>query len=117
MIQQIIVLSVILLALFLFIQAKLRYDIVAMIALLIVTLTGIVSPNDAFNGFSHPAVITVAAILVVSKGLMNVGAMDSVTLYVNKLKGGIGIKLLSLMSITAFLSSFMNNLALFLNHY
>lgn len=109
MIQQIIVLSVILLALFLFIQAKIRYDIVAMIALLIVTLTGIVSPNDAFNGFSHPAVITVAAILVVSKGLMNVGAMDSITLYVNKLKGGIGIKLLSLMGITAFLSSFMNN--------
>ncbi len=109
MIQQIIVLSVILLALFLFIQAKIRYDIVAMIALLIVTLTGIVAPNDAFNGFSHPAVITVAAILVVSKGLMNVGAMDSITLYVNKLKGGIGIKLLSLMGITAFLSSFMNN--------
>lgn len=109
MIQQIIVLGVIFLALILFIQARIRYDIVAMIALLIVTITGIVSPNDAFNGFSHPAVITVAAILVVSKGLMNVGAMDSITLYVNKLKGGIGIKLLSLMGITAFLSSFMNN--------
>lgn len=109
MIDQIIVISVIFLALFLFIQAKIRYDIVAMIALLIITLTGIVSPTDAFTGFSHPAVITVAAILVVSKGLMNVGAMDSVTVYVNKLKGGISIKLLSLMGITAFLSSFMNN--------
>lgn len=109
MIQQAIVLIVILLSLFLFIQAKVRYDLVAMIALLIVTLTGIVQPENAFNGFAHPAVITVAAILVVSRGLKNVGAMDPVTRYVNKLKGGINYKLFVLMGITAFFSSFMNN--------
>ena len=109
MIQQAIVLIVILLSLFLFIQARIRYDLVAMIALLIVTLTGIVSPDRAFIGFAHPAVITVAAILVVSRGLQNVGAMDPVTQYVNKLNGSINFKLLVLMGITAFFSSFMNN--------
>ena len=78
MVQQTIVLIVILLSLFLFIQARIRYDLVAMIALLIVTITGIVKPEHAFIGFAHPAVITVAAILVVSRGLQNVGAMDPV---------------------------------------
>lgn len=109
MIDQIIVLTVIIISLILFVQSKIRYDIVAMIALLIVTLTGIVPGEEAFNGFSHPAIITVAAILVVSRGLLNVGAMDPVTALVNKLKGGIQIKLIVLMGITAFFSSFMNN--------
>lgn len=109
MLDQAIVLIVILLSLFLFIQARIRYDLVAMIALLIVTITGIVKPDQAFTGFAHPAVITVAAILVVSRGLQNVGAMDPVTHYVNTLKGGINFKLLILMGITAFFSSFMNN--------
>ncbi|GAB6108896.1 SLC13 family permease [Fusibacter bizertensis] len=109
MFDQIIVLSVILLSLTLFIQAKLRYDLVALIALLIITLTGIVPADEAFVGFSHPAVITVIAVLVVSRGLINVGAMEPVTALVNGLKGGIVTKLLILMGITAFFSSFMNN--------
>ena len=109
MFDQFIVLSVILLSLTLFIQAKLRYDLVALIALLIITLTGIVPADEAFAGFSHPAVITVIAVLVVSRGLINVGAMEPVTALVNGLKGGIVAKLLILMGITAFFSSFMNN--------
>ncbi len=109
MIDQAIVIAVIGVALILFVQAKLRYDIIAMLALLVITLTGITPADKAFSGFSHPAIITVAAVLVVSRGLLNVGAMDPVTDLVNKLKGGIQIKLLLLMGITAFFSSFMNN--------
>ena len=109
MIEQAIVISVIVVSLILFVQAKLRYDIVAMLALLVITLTGITPAESAFSGFAHPAIITVAAVLVVSRGLLNVGAMDPITDLVNKLKGGIEIKLLLLMGVTAFFSSFMNN--------
>ena len=109
MIEQVIVIAVIIVSLILFVQAKLRYDVVAMLALLVITLTGITPAESAFSGFAHPAIITVAAVLVVSRGLLNVGAMDPVTDLVNKLKGGIEIKLLLLMGITAFFSSFMNN--------
>jgi di/tricarboxylate transporter len=109
MIEQAIVITVIVVSLILFVQAKLRYDIVAMLALLVITLTGITPAESAFSGFAHPAIITVAAVLVVSRGLLNVGAMDPITDLVNKLKGGIEIKLLLLMGITAFFSSFMNN--------
>ena len=107
--HQIVVLCVILSSLVLFVTNKIRYDIVALIALLVLTLTGIVLPDQAFSGFSHPAVITVAAILVVSKGLLNVGAMDPLNTWVMKLKGGINTKLMLLMGVTAFFSSFMNN--------
>lgn len=109
MFDQIIVLFVILLSLTLFIEAKLRYDLVALIALLTITLSGIVSAEDAFVGFSHPAVITVVAVLVVSRGLINAGAMEPVTALVSSLSGGIVTKLMVLMGITAFFSSFMNN--------
>lgn len=107
--QQLVILCVILSSLILFVTNKIRYDIVALIALLVLTLTGIVLPEQAFSGFSHPAVITVAAILVVSKGLLNVGAMDPLNTWVMKLKGGINVKLMLLMGVTAFFSSFMNN--------
>jgi len=109
MVEQVIVIAVIIVSLILFVQAKLRYDVVAMLALLVITLTGITPAESAFSGFAHPAIITVAAVLVVSRGLLNVGAMNPVTDLVNKLKGGIEIKLLLLMGITAFFSSFMNN--------
>jgi len=109
MFGQLIIYGVIIGALILFVQAKMRYDLVAMIALLVITLTGIVSPTDAFSGFAHPAVITVAAILIVSRGLLNVGAMDPMTHKMNQMKGGIRTKLLVLMAVTAFFSSFMNN--------
>ncbi|MDH8677049.1 SLC13 family permease [Fusibacter bizertensis] len=109
MFDQIIVIFVILLSLTLFIEAKLRYDLVALIALLMITLSGIVSAEDAFVGFSHPAVITVVAVLVVSRGLINAGAMEPVTALVSSLSGGIVTKLMVLMGITAFFSSFMNN--------
>lgn len=109
MIPQLIVFATIIFALLFFINGRVRYDIVAVIALLIVTLAGIVSPNDAFLGFGHPAVITVAAILVVSKGLLNAGAVDTLTVWLNPSGKGISIQIARLMILTAVLSSFMNN--------
>ena len=45
-------------------------------ALLVCVVTGLVPGNEAFSGFSHPAVITVACVLVLAFGLFNSGAMD-----------------------------------------
>lgn len=109
MIQQIIVFGVILSSLVLFIQGKIRYDFVGLGALLILTLTGIVSADKAFQGFGHPAVITVAAILVVTKALLKSGVLDQVVSILNKSGRGISVKIAALMIMTAVLSSFMNN--------
>jgi len=109
MVDQLLVIGIILLALLLFVWSKWRYDIVALIALMLSILVGIITPENAFVGFSHPAIITVAAVLVVSRSLINVGAMDPFTKLVNQLNGGIHRKIMLLMGITAFFSCFMNN--------
>ena len=55
-------------ALILFGTEKLRVDVVALLVLLTVALTGLVGPEEAFSGFSNPAVITVWAVYIVSGG-------------------------------------------------
>ena len=72
--DQIASVSVLALALVLFAWGKLRYDIVALSALLAGIILGIVPGGQAFVGFGHPAVITVAAVLILSRGLGESGA-------------------------------------------
>ena len=55
-----ILFGVLLLTLVMFAAGRIRYDIVALAALIVLTVVGIVPPSEAFLGFSHPAVITVA---------------------------------------------------------
>lgn len=115
--EQIIVFGVLILVLALFIWGRLRYDIVALLALMAVTITGIIPGEEAFTGFGHPAVITVAAVLVVSRGLMKSGVVDELV----KKFAGIGdrpvVHVASLTALAAVASGFMNNvgsLALFM---
>lgn len=109
MTQQFIVFSVILVMLIIFIDGRLRYDFVSLAAVIILALTGVIKPEKVFLGFSHPAVITVASVLVISSALIKVGVMDHVTNIMNKGEHGISVKILFLTLITAFLSAFMNN--------
>jgi di/tricarboxylate transporter len=108
-IEQWIVFGTLALTLFLFINGRWRYDVVALMALGVVTVTGIVPAERAFLGFSNPAVITVAAVLVLSKGLQNSGLVELIGQWLAGIKGGITLQLLALTSIVAFLSAFMNN--------
>jgi di/tricarboxylate transporter len=108
-IEQWVIFSTLLLTMVLFITGRWRYDIVALIALLIVTLSGLVPVNRAFNGFSNPAVITVAAVLVLSRGLQNSGIVEWIGTRLDRLNGGVSIQLAVLTSIVALLSAFMNN--------
>jgi di/tricarboxylate transporter len=58
------------------IWGKWRYDLVAFVALLAALLTGIVPTEQAFSGFGHPAVVIIALVLIVSRGLSNSGAIE-----------------------------------------
>lgn len=106
---QIIVFIVIAVTLISFIYGKLRYDFIALLGLIVLTITGVVSPEDSFVGFSHPAVITVASVLVISSALIKTGVVDRLVLLINKGSDKIYVKIMSLMVITAVLSGFMNN--------
>jgi len=88
-----------------------RYDLVAFVALLGALLTGIVPTDLAFSGFGHPAVVIIALVLIVSRGLSNSGAIELLARYVvsgsRKLAAHIGI----MASLAAVLSALMNNVA------
>lgn len=107
--EQWIIFGTLFLTLVLFIVGRWRYDVVALLALLIVTLTGLIPIEQAFVGFSNPAVVTVAAVLVLSRGLQNSGIVSLIGDWLSQLKGGITIQLAALTSIVALLSAFMNN--------
>lgn len=95
--------------LILFVWGRWRYDVVAIFALLAVTLTGLVPMADAFAGFAHPAVITVAAVLVISRGLQNAGLVELVVKAIGPLRGRENLQLAAQCIVIAILSSFMNN--------
>ncbi len=80
---QLIAFAIILASLILFAWGRWRYDIVAMGALVVAVICGIVPSETAFSGFSDPAVITVAAVLILSQSLQRSGA-------INLLAGSIG---------------------------
>jgi di/tricarboxylate transporter len=97
------------LTLVLFVTEWVRYDIVALLALLAVIFTGLIPNSRVFSGFSNSAVITVAAVLVLSRGLQNSGLVESIGEQLVKVKGGTIIQIGLLTSLVAVLSTFMNN--------
>src|SRR4030067_99918 len=80
-------LSIILGALVLFGTDKVRVDLVALLVLLTTGLTGLVSPKEAFAGFSNSAVITVWAVYIVSGGLFKTGVAESLGNFILRLAG------------------------------
>lgn len=107
--HQIIILLVLAAALLLFITERWRYDIVALMALLAVTLSGIVPADKAFSGFGHAAVITVAAVLVVGRALQNSGLVDLLASWVLRVGDRPTLQVIALTGFVASLSAFMNN--------
>ncbi len=95
----------------LFAWGRWRYDVVSFSALMVCVLIGLVPSEVAFTGFSHPAVITVAAVLIVSRGLAASGAIDRIAHIVvppmKNLAGQIGV----MSGFAAVLSAVMNNVA------
>jgi di/tricarboxylate transporter len=106
---QLIVFSVLAAALVLFVWNRWRYDVVALLALLVVALTGLVPPEEVFAGFGHPAVVTVAAVLVLSRGLINAGAVGMLARQLNRVGNRLTVQVATLTGIVAISSGIMNN--------
>ena len=88
-----------------------RYDLVAFSALLVAVVSGVVPVKDAFTGFGHPAVVVIALVLIISRGLSNSGAIEILSRYLldgaRKLGAHIGV----MAGFAAALSAVMNNVA------
>lgn len=106
---QVLVLAILGATMALFLWGRWRHDMVAMGALLACVLGGLVAPAGAFAGFGHPAVVTVACVLVLSQGLQASGAVDALTRRVLPAGAGPTLSILALTVLAAVLSAFMNN--------
>jgi di/tricarboxylate transporter len=111
MTDQSIVFTLIVLIFIFFIWNKVRYDLVAFAALVIASVLGVVSKEQVFDGFGHPAVIIVALVLVISRGLIYSGAVEIITKQASKFVSGIQSHIAVMGSVSALLSSVINNIA------
>ena len=103
-------LAIILMALILFATEKLRVDLVALLVLLAVSITGLVSKEQVFLGFANSAVITIWAVYIVSGGLFKTGVADKLGSFILRLSGSSEPRLIVVIMLTCgFMSAFMNN--------
>ncbi|GAB3336419.1 SLC13 family permease [Marivirga atlantica] len=108
--QVIITLVVIVGAIFLFISEKFSVDIIALLIIISLVVSGVISPEEGIAGFSNKATITVAFMFVMSAALLKTGALQYVAyklsaLFQHNFKLGLGL----MMLLIALISAFINN--------
>ena len=106
---QSIIMLILLVTIGMFLWGRWRHDMVALGAMLACVFTGLIEAQSAFNGFGHPAVITVACVLVLSRALQSSGAVDVLTRLVLPANAGPTLSIAALTVLAALLSGFMNN--------
>ncbi|MEZ5842128.1 MAG: SLC13 family permease [Hyphomicrobiaceae bacterium] len=107
---QIAIIVILVVMMGLFIWGRWRHDLVALAALLATIAAGLVPAKDAFQGFGHPAVITVACVLVLSSALQATGAIDAIARHILPEKAGPAVAIGALSGFAALMSGFMNNI-------
>jgi di/tricarboxylate transporter len=107
-----LVLAVLLGAAILFVTDLLRADLVALLVLVALGLSGVLTPQETLSGFSHSAVITILAIFILTEGLYKTGVTRTLGAWLVRLGGRTeGQTLVVIMLAGALLSLFMNNIA------
>lgn len=81
-----------------------------MLALFVLILVGIVPAEKAFAGFGHPEVITVAAVLIISKGLQHSGLIDVMGSILARAGKNLVVQIFILSLMVTIASAFMNNI-------
>ena len=107
-----IVSAILLLALVLFVTELVPIDLTALLVVGLLILTGVLTPGEGFSGFSHPAPVTVAAMLVLSAGLIRTGAVAKLGQKVSAMGGTSEFSQLAvIIPVIALLSAFISNTA------
>ncbi len=107
--DQILIAAILAATVALFLWGRWRHDMVALAALIACVVAGLVPGEAAFAGFGHPAVITVACVLVLSRGLQTSGAVDVLSRRLMPADAGPTVTIAVLTGLAAALSAFMNN--------
>jgi len=106
------VLAILVIAIVLFISEMIRMDLVALLVLGALAITGLVTPAEALSGFSSPAVVTVWAVFIISGGLAQTGVASVIGRQITRIGGTSELRLVAaIMFIAGGMSAFMNNVA------
>lgn len=100
-----LVLGLTVLTMLLFLFERLRADVVALVVLVLLGLTGLVAPEDLFNGFSGNAVISLIATMILGAGLDRTGALNRLAAWLLRRAHGVERRLLLLTSAIAGINS------------
>ncbi len=101
-----------LLAVFAFlVWGRIRYDLVAFTALIVAVISGVVPTHDAFVGFGHEAVVIIALVLIVSRAMMNSGAVELIARFVLSSGRSLSAHIGMMAVVGAALSAVINNVA------
>jgi len=103
---QITITAILFITLILFAWGKYRHDIVAIFCLVMAVVAGVVPSEDAFTGFGHAAVITVAAVLIISHALKNAGVVNVIASYLTPFTGNIYTHIISLTAVVTVASRY-----------
>src|SRR5215469_18088358 len=110
--REIELLAIIIIAVILIVSDLLRPDIVALIVLLALGLTGVLSQDQALSGFSRPAVITIIGLFVITAALERAGIVQWLADRLARMSGTSELRATAVFLLAgAFLSLFMNNIA------
>ncbi len=97
---------------YLFLTEKLAVDLTAFLGLIVLIFAGYVTPGEAFQGFSSPAVITMMSVFIIGAAMLETGVADMIGGQIHRLVGNSEIRLMvTLMLVAGLLSAFMNNIA------
>lgn len=107
--QQMFLIVLLFVVLLLFAWGRWRHDVVALFALFCVVTAGLVPGDVALSGFGHPAVITVAAVLIISRALRHSGIVDLICAHLTAYTEHTFIHIAVLTGTVALASAFMNN--------
>ena len=109
--DQIIFIIIMIVSIFLFITEYLRVDVIAMLIILALSITGLIEIKEAFSGFSSEPAIIVAAVFVLSAGLSHTGVTDIIGEWVTKFSGKGEVRAIFVIMITvAAMSAFTHHL-------
>ena len=104
--------AIIAVAILLFVKEYFTIDVTAMLIMTLFIVTGVLAPEEGFEGFTNPATITVACMFVLSFGLFRSGVLDPLIRALVRLgRWHFLAALVALMVVAAVLSAFINDTA------
>src|SRR5215510_13696284 len=110
--QEIQLILIVAIALPLIVSNRLRPDLVALLVLLALSMTGIIPPDQALAGFSRPAVLTIVGLFVITAALEHTGVVQWLADRLARLSGGNERRMIAVfMGAAGLLSLGMNNIA------